>query len=73
MSYHQLSLEENKLKMDCVTLARYKRGEFDLVAFHVIWGYLAHLFVIHYNVLTAFISVIKQIVKAYGLLVISCS
>ncbi len=36
----------------------------DLVAFKVMWGgYLVHLFVIHDNVLSISVSVIKQSVK----------
>ena len=50
-------------------LVKHKWGEFDIVAFNVFGGYLVHLFVIHYNVLTASDSAIQQNVKAHGLLV----
>ncbi len=58
-----------------MTLVKHKWDDLDLVVFNVIGGrvfmcYLVHLFVMHDNVLTASVSVIKQRVKAHGPLVL---
>ncbi len=58
-------MKPNQLKFGTLGhIVKHKWDTFDLVAFDMIWG-LVHLFVIHDNILTAVVIVIKQIIKAH--------